>query len=36
MDLAKAQAGGFDPKDLYEKALIAKEMKGYTKHPASP
>ncbi len=33
-DLAKAQADGFDPKDLYEKAVQAKELKGETKYPA--
>lgn len=33
-DLALAQKDGFDPKDLYEKAVLAKHLKGDTKYPA--
>jgi hypothetical protein len=33
-DLAKAQADGFDPKELYEKALLVKELTGEMRYPA--
>lgn len=35
-DLTQAQADGFDPRDLYEKCVQAKQIKGDTKHPAPP
>lgn len=35
-DLTVAQADGFDPKDLYEKCVQAKALKGETKYPAPP
>ncbi|MDF0649995.1 MAG: hypothetical protein P0121_00805 [Nitrospira sp.] len=33
-DLARAQVEGFDPKDLYEKCVQAKHLKGDLKYPA--